>query len=318
MVADSDQPSGRAVDWLDVRGVQLGHPYGGDARAWGQDAGEVRAVADDPMRIRVLTVARYEKGKIGEVTDEVAAEEPLELRVDGRPLAVIMRTPGHDRFLAAGFLLSEGIIQTARDLREIGPAPDRDGFPQPNALEIRLRPELEDPGHPWQRHFTVTTSCGVCGRASIDAVLGRVPPLSERITIAAAVLLGLEERLRSSQPVFTRTGGLHAAALFDLSGRLIVAHEDVGRHNAVDKVIGQLLLQGQLPAPVSILLVSGRASFELVQKAVVARIPFLIAVGAPSSLAVELARAAGVTLVGLLRPHRFTLYAHPERLRLAP
>jgi FdhD protein len=284
-----------------------GHRDGGRAdRLWGAPR--------EPDRIAEVAVHRYDGDASRLALDEVAVEEPLALEIAGRRLAIIMRTPGHDAALAAGFLLSEGLIESADDLLGVAPAADRDGFPQPNALALRLRPALEDDQRLTGRPFPVTASCGICGTASLATwqVSDRRLPLGD--SVAAAVVTGLEPRLRAAQAVFSRTGGLHAAGLFDFAGRLVVLHEDVGRHNAVDKVIGEQLLARRLPLAGHLLLVSGRTSFELVQKAAIAGIPILAAVGAPTSLAVELARVAGVTLIGMLRAARFVVYAWPERI----
>lgn len=269
---------------------------------------------DDPERVREVSVTRYQEGAWDQALDEVAAEEPFEVRVGGRSVAVIMRTPGHDRDLAAGFLVGEGIIASRDDIRSIQPGLDRDGFPQPNVLDLRLRPEIEASERLWQRNFFVSSSCGLCGKASIEAAQVLVRPIPPGGSFSAAALLGLDEKLRAAQRVFSRTGGLHAAGLFDRAGNLLVHHEDVGRHNAVDKVVGRLLFDGKLPARDAVLMVSGRASFELLQKAAVAGIPIFAAVSAPSSLAVEMAVAANVTLVGYLRPGRFVIYSGPERI----
>jgi FdhD protein len=275
---------------------------------------------EDPERVREVTVRRYADGGAIDALDEVAAEEPLEIRIAGRSLAVIMRTPGHDHYLAAGFLLGEGIIHDADDIVSCAFGLDRDGFPQRNVLDLRLRPELEESDSLCRRNFVVSSSCGVCGTASIEAVRARVDPLPPRRWTFPSVLLGLEAKLRASQGVFARTGGLHAAGLFDCQGNLLVAHEDVGRHNAVDKALGQMLLQRQLPSGDGIvdgiLMVSGRASFELLQKAALAAVPIFVAVGAPSSLAIEMAASTNVTLVGLLRSNRFVVYTSPDRIRL--
>ncbi len=270
----------------------------------------------DPLRIRALRVRRYRDSEAREVEDEVAAEEPFELRVAGRSVALIMRTPGDDRFLALGFLLSEGVIRSAEDVVSCEPALDRDGFPEANVLDVRLRPELETSALLDRRNFPVTSSCGLCGVASIEAARLLAPPVRSEVSIAPELLGQLEPRLREAQSVFRRTGGLHAAGLFDSDGRLLIHHEDVGRHNAVDKLIGQALLERRLPLADAILLVSGRASFELLQKTAIAGVPIFVAVGAPSSLAVELAGATGVTLVGLLRSASFVVYSHPDRIRL--
>lgn len=272
---------------------------------------------EDPERVREVTVRRYTDDQVEDACDEVAAEEPLEIRVAGQSLAVIMRTPGHDAFLAAGFLLSEGIIARADDVLSIGPGLDRDGFPEPNALEVRLRPDIEVSVGLRRREFYVSSSCGICGAASVEAVRSRINPRPFDATVSADVILGLESTLRDYQAVFARTGGLHAAGLFDAQGSLLELHEDVGRHNAVDKVIGQMLLQRRLPLDRCILMVSGRASFELLQKAAIAGVPVFVAVGAPSSLAIEMATASNVTLIGLLRKARFIVYSWPERIRHA-
>jgi FdhD protein len=272
--------------------------------------------ADDLAAVRPVRIARYRDGRWSDEPDEVAAEEPFEVQVAGRSVAVIMRTPGHDLNLAAGFLAGEGIIRTREDILSVEAGLDRDGFPQPNVLDLRLRPELEGSERLGQRNFYVSSSCGLCGTTSIEAVRVLAPPVPAGAAIDGTILLQLEVELRERQAVFARTGGLHAAGLFDLEGRLLVEHEDVGRHNAVDKVIGQLLLEGALPARDRVLLVSGRASFELLQKTALAGIPIFAAVGAPSSLAVELATASGITLVGLLRPGRSLLpNGPPERYR---
>ena len=254
----------------------------------------------------------------GPVTDAVAAEEPLEIRVEGRSIAVVMRTPGHDRELAAGFLLSEGVIASAQDVFEISPC--ESSAEEGSAVDVLLRnPEGVDMTA-LTRHVFTSSSCGVCGKASIASAMQTHPPL-ERPAAAltdAAVLFSLPEKQRAAQPAFAETGGLLASALFDLAGRLLMTREDVGRHNALDKVTGAALLEGRLPLAESILLLSGRTSFELVQKALAARIPIVAAVGAPSSLAVELAQDAGITLCGFLRADRCNVYSHPERLAGIP
>lgn len=269
---------------------------------------------DDPDRVREVSVTRYQGGAWDQAADEVAAEEPFEVRVAGRSVAVIMRTPGHDRDLAAGFLVGEGIVTSRDDIVSVASGLDRDGFPQPNVLDLRLRPEIETSERLWQRNFFVSSSCGLCGKASIDATRVLVAPIPSGEPLNAAILLRLDEKLRAAQRVFSRTGGLHAAGLFDRAGNLLVHHEDVGRHNAVDKVVGRLFFEGKLPARDAVLMVSGRASFELLQKTAIAGIPIFAAVGAPSSLAVEMAVAANVTLVGYLRPGRFVIYSGPERI----
>src|SRR5688572_7525970 len=250
----------------------------------------------------------------GPVSDSVADEAPLEIRVEGRSIAVVMRTPGHDRELAAGFLLSEGIIASCRDVFEISLCPSES--PDGGAVDVLLTQPGRVDLAALTRHVFTSSSCGVCSKASIEAAMQTHPPLdAPAATVAeAAVLLSLPEKQRAAQPVFAETGGLHASALFDLQGRLVMTREDVGRHNALDKVIGAALLEDRLPLAECILLLSGRTSFELVQKALAARIPIVAAVGAPSSLAVQLANDAGITLCGFLRADRCNVYTHPQRL----
>jgi FdhD protein len=233
--------------------------------------------------------------------DEVAVEEPLEIRVDGRPLAVTMRTPGHDEELALGFLYGEGLISGPR---EAGLTDDL----AVNTIEVR-GPLERDPG---QRRFYTTSSCGVCGKGALEEVAVQSAPLPEGPTVPRPLLARLPERL--VQPTFERTGGLHATGLFDRAGRLLIVREDVGRHNAMDKVIGRALLDGLVPLGERILCVSGRLSFELVQKAAVGGAPILVGVGAPSSLAVALADDRRMTLCGFARAGRLNVYTHAARV----
>jgi FdhD protein len=244
--------------------------------------------------------------------DVLAAEEPLEIRVGGAPVSVTMRTPGHDRELAVGFLLSEGLIARRDDLAEVRQSA---GGAQRNVVDVRLAPGVAIDLTQLTRHVFASSSCGLCGKATIEAVHQRLPPITAEVTVDADVLLALPERLRAAQPDFARTGGLHAAGLFDLAGRLLLAREDVGRHNAVDKVLGAGLLDGALPFGAHVLLVSGRASFEIVQKALAGGVPIVAAVSAPSSLAVSLAAEGGQTLVGFLRPPNLNVYTRPDRIR---
>ncbi|GEL21348.1 sulfurtransferase FdhD [Pseudonocardia sulfidoxydans NBRC 16205] len=250
--------------------------------------------------------------------DALAAEEPLEIRVGGTPLSVTMRTPGHDVELAHGFLLTEGVIGAPEDLLSARycDSLDDEGRNTYNVLDITLAPGVEPPDTSLERNFYTTSSCGVCGKASLDAVKlkSRFSPAADPVQVHYRTIVGLPDALREAQKVFSATGGLHGAALFTADGELIVAREDVGRHNAVDKVLGHCLLGGRVPAAGTVLMVSGRASFELVQKAVMAGVPVLTAVSAPSSLAVELAAEAGMTLVGFLRGDTMNVYAHPERV----
>jgi FdhD protein len=259
-------------------------------------------------------VRRKEGGGYECVTDEVAIEEPLEIRVGAEPLAVTMRTPGNDEELAAGFLLSEGIVRTRADLKEIAPCtlPASLG----NVLNITLAPTVKFTPASAQRFGTISSSCGLCGKTSIEFLRQQFPAidLSAQFQIKEATLLELPARLRSTQGNFARTGGIHAAGIFDLEGHLVLLREDIGRHNAVDKVIGRAFLDRLLPLSHHILMVSGRSSLEIVQKALAAGIPIVAAVSAPSSLAVNFACECGQTLIGFLRPPTFNVYSHIERV----
>jgi FdhD protein len=267
-------------------------------------------------------------------SDTLAVEEPLEIRVGGAPLAITMRTPGHDVELAAGFLVSEGVISRGDEFRSaihcggpgtgggitglsIGEPADGNTY---NVLDVSLAPGVTPPDPELARRFYTTSSCGMCGKASIDAVetVSAYDVGGDDVAVDAGTLAGFPDALRAQQAVFDKTGGLHAAALFGAaSGELLVLREDVGRHNAVDKVIGWAVLNDRLPLRGVVLQVSGRASFELVQKAVMAGIPILAAVSAPSSLAVELASSSGLTLIGFLRGQSMNIYTRDDRI-LAP
>ena len=276
----------------------------------------------DPERVMQLPVAHWQENEQQQREEHLTVEEPLEIRLGGRSLAVIMRTPGHDFELACGFLFSEGIITSHDDILSIEDAVDADGLPLANVIDVALRSSsdtfadaarTDTPA--FQRHFAVSSSCGLCGKNSIADLLCNVPPLAENHTrISSAVLYTLTARLREQQDVFSHTGGLHAAGLFTAGGELLLLREDVGRHNAVDKLIGYGLLHATLPYNEHILLVSGRTSFEIIQKALLARIPCIAAISAPSSLAVELADTSGITLIGFLRDHAMNVYTHPERI----
>lgn len=249
--------------------------------------------------------------------DVVAVEEPLEIRVagPGAPpdrVAVTMRTPGHDEELAVGFLFGEGLIDGREHLHQ-APRVGRPQVPDPDQVVTVELSRGFDRGL-LSRNFYVTSSCGVCGKAALDFVEVAVPPLAGDLVVPGATLLALPERLRAAQATFAATGGLHATARFDRYGALQCLREDVGRHNAMDKVVGRALLDGDLPLRESVLLVSGRLSFELVQKAALAGAPLLCAISAPTSLAVRLAERVGMTLVGFLRDGGFNVYAHPERV----
>lgn len=258
--------------------------------------------------IEVTQVKEWEDGNIGSVQDSLAAEEPLEIRLGEAPLTVTMRTPGDDLELAAGFLLTEGIVNSADQIGRIQQATPENGT-RSNVVKVELKDTSFDLLQ-LQRNFFAASSCGICGKASIHAVRLRGLRQPDRsFRIDPEVLCRLPETLRSEQAVFSRTGGLHAAALFDASGQLLALREDIGRHNAVDKIAGWALMQKKLPLTRHVLLVSGRGGFEIVQKALAAGIPILASVSAPSSLAVQLARELGLTLVGFLRGRRFVVYA---------
>ena len=253
-----------------------------------------------------------------EVPDRLATEEPMEIRAAGpgqpaQPVAVTMRTPGHDFELAVGFLRTEGLIAGAGDVAAVRycdlPAGEEQRF---NIVTVGLTVGFDPAGY--DRRFCTTSSCGTCGKASLDQVEVWCPPLDDPLRVPASLVPELPDRLREAQRLFDQTGGLHAAGLFDATGRLECLREDVGRHNAVDKVVGHALLGGELPLRGRLLMVSGRVSFEIVQKAAVAGIPVIAAVSAPSSLAVEAADRLGVSLAGFVRGGTYNLYSHPERV----
>ncbi|MDP4265766.1 MAG: formate dehydrogenase accessory sulfurtransferase FdhD [Bacteroidota bacterium] len=260
-----------------------------------------------------------------EANDQLAVEEPLEIRIvygsekerQKKSISVTMCTPGNDAELAAGFLFTEGIIRSKEDILSCSSSGESNkaGLGG-NIITVELRPGISFDPQKIERHFYTSSSCGVCGKSSIDAVKNvfNNTPLKDNIRINAPVLPGLPESLRKQQEVFEHTGGLHASALFDLDGRLLLSREDVGRHNALDKLVGASLATGELPLDHHILLLSGRASFELVQKAAMAGIKIVCAVGAPSSLAVEMAKETGMTLIGFLRDGRFNIYSGQQRI----
>ena len=261
-----------------------------------------------------IEIVRHCDGDAATTTDVVAIEEPLEIRVEGRSLAVVMRTPGHDRELTAGFLLTEGIVKSARDIFDLTACVPSGEAGKGNAIDAALaRPGAVDL-EKLTRHLFTSSSCGVCSKATIDAVMKRHHPLDDTFTIPAALLLKLPARLARKQAVFKTTGGLHACALFDRRGKLLAAREDVGRHNALDKLIGWALLGKRTPLRDHIVLLSGRASFEMMQKAHAAGIAIVAAIGAPSSLAVEFAQEAGQTLAGFIRGKSMNLYAGAQRV----
>ena len=258
--------------------------------------------------------SRWRDGAFTEARDRLAVEEPLEIRLGGRRFTITMRTPGHDEELVTGFLLAEGFINSQSDLGEIRRVRDAHGKPEPNVLDVILNVPAEELRERLQRNFVMSSSCGVCGKTSIESLTRRIEPPARDSRITAPTLLRMPEKMREAQAGFAATGGVHAAALFDLRGNLLALREDVGRHNAVDKVVGWALSNRMLPLRDFVLLVSGRASFEIVQKAAAAGVPILAAVSAPSSLAVELAEELGVTLIGFLRDGGFNAYAHRDRI----
>jgi len=247
--------------------------------------------------------------------DRVAHEEPLEIQLGTAALAVVMRTPGDDVELVTGFLLTERVVESLADVesvRHCSEAADPDA--EDNVVRVVLRPGVRTDLEKLRRNLFASSSCGVCGKATLENALATAPPLDDPARIEASLLLALPERLRAAQRAFDETGGLHAAGLFDRAGRLLVVREDVGRHNAVDKVIGWAARAGRTPLAGHTLVVSGRASFEIVQKALAARIPIVAAVSAPSSLAVALAQSAGIALIGFLRGRGFNVYGARERV----
>jgi FdhD protein len=251
--------------------------------------------------------------------ETLVVEEPLELRINGAAITVTMRTPGSDVELAQGFLLTEGVVGQRDDIARVeycrGAGPD--GANTYNVLDVTLADDVPTPGLDVTRNFYTTSSCGVCGKGSIDAVrtISRHSPGDDPTVVASETLSAMPDQLRSAQRVFASTGGLHGAALFDADGTMLVVREDIGRHNAVDKVIGWAVEHGRIPLSGTVLLVSGRASFELTQKAIMAGIPVLAAVSAPSSLAVDLASQAGLTLVAFLRGESMNVYTRPDRVK---
>jgi FdhD protein len=269
--------------------------------------------APGPSVVPVRIERRTADGRVEAATDVLAQESPLEIRIEGRPIAVVMRTPGHDEELAAGFLLSESVIAARDDVFEVSACPSQsDGG---RAVDVLLtRPEAVDFAK-LTRHVFSASSCGICGKAAADAVMQHFSPLpQDQLLVPASLIFSLPSRLRAAQPTFDATGGLHASGVFALNGDVLILREDVGRHNALDKVIGAAFLASQLPLDTHVLMLSGRVSFELMQKALAARIPIVAAISAPSSLAVEFARQSGQTLCGFVRDGRMNVYAHAQRI----
>ena len=256
-------------------------------------------------------IRRKQDGELEYLRDELTIEEPLEIRIGGKTLATTMRTPGHDDELAAGFLLSEAIVRDRRQIVKISADVD-------NIVTVDLVPDMDVRLNSGQRFGTISSSCGVCGKTSIDAIRQNFPAIKSSIVrVEIKRLLSFPEKLRKAQNDFARTGGIHAAGIFDVNAELRIVREDIGRHNAVDKAIGRAFLDGSLPLDRHLLLVSGRASFEIVQKALAAGIPIVASVSAPSTLAVDFARENNQTLIGFLRPPNFNAYSHVERIILA-
>jgi FdhD protein len=257
---------------------------------------------------------RFEPGSpLAEAVDHLAAEEPLEIRVRGRSIAITMRTPGHDDELAAGFLLTEGVIGAPGEIVRIEPCASDD---LGNVVNVTLAPQVAVDFERLTRHVFTSSSCGLCGKASIESVRTRFGPVVSDTAVTGATMIELPAKLRASQPTFDRTGGLHAAAIFDATGALVVSREDVGRHNAVDKVLGYGLMHGLLPFDRHVLLVSGRVSFEIMLKALAGRVPIVAAISAASSLAAQFAADNDQTLVGFLRDGRMNIYANPRRIKV--
>ncbi len=269
---------------------------------------------DDPSR--KIELVRYRGTDSATEGDVVAVEEPLEIRVEGRSVAVVMRTPGHDDELATGFLLSEGVVTRGEDIFEISQCPSQSDsdLEKGNIVDVLLRDSASVDFDRLSRHVFSASSCGICGKATIDALFENFPRVSSTETFSSEMIMTLPDRLRAAQRTFEQTGGLHASAVFDSQGEMLVLREDVGRHNALDKVIGHALLNDRLPLKDSLLMLSGRISFELMQKALAAGISLVAGISAPSSLAVDFARESGQVLVGFLRDQGMNVYANADRV----
>lgn len=285
--------------------------------------GDTLQFSDSPGRTVSVQTQKLRAGDFQTVVDSVATEEPLEIRIvrnggaepTSTRISVTMRTPGNDFELAVGFLFTEGILEARESVADVGYA-DLPGEQRSNVVNVYVGSSVVFDAQLLQRNFYTTSSCGVCGKGSLEALViqGCHPPAGPGPLVRASTILGLHDTLRVAQSVFQETGGLHAAGLFDAEGQLLALREDVGRHNALDKLIGKCLLAGDLPLSDRVLMVSGRTSFELLQKAAMAGIPLVVGVGAPSSLAVDTAQAFGMTLVGFLRSDGFNLYSAPARI----
>lgn len=263
-----------------------------------------------------ISITRYESGDVLERFDHVAREEPLEIRVEGQSVAIVMRTPGHDEELTAGFLLSEGIVSSRAEIFEISQCPSQPGQ-QGNVIDVLLTDSSRLDLASLTRNVFTSSSCGICGKATIESVFQQFPACAGDYRVAAGRILTFPDKLRAAQSTFDKTGGIHASAIFDAAGEIVVLREDVGRHNALDKVIGHALMNGLLPLSRHCLMLSGRISFELMQKALAAGIPVVAGISAPSSLAVEFARESGQALVGFLRGQSMNIYAGMGRISVS-
>ena len=270
----------------------------------------------EDIRVANTRVMRWANGGLdNETEDWVAREEPLEIRVKGESVVVTMRTPGHDEELAIGFLLSEGVINNSSDVLEIAYCQQGEASLHRNILNVFLSPEVEINLDRLKRNVYASSSCGLCGKASIESLQNIFEPLNKIETVISVdTILTLPQKLRAKQSTFDKTGGLHAAGLFDRNGELLVLREDIGRHNAVDKILGHLFLKNRMPLEDCVLMVSGRASFEIIQKSLAGRVGIICAVSAPSSLAVDMSKESGQTLIGFLRERKFNVYSHKERI----
>jgi FdhD protein len=276
------------------------------SRRW-RRASQLQDLMTAMRSIDLTRVDEWKDGCVQSVEDCLVAEEPLEIRINEQPFTVTMRTPGHDLELAAGLLFTEGVIQNVQELASLSAVSGK------NRIDAQVSGDFV--AEELHRNLGATAACGLCGRTSIESIRRRgIARPASRLVLAAETLCSLPEKLKSSQPVFGKTGGLHAVALFDKNGQLLVLREDIGRHNAVDKVIGWALQQEEIPLCDYAMMVSGRGGFEIVQKALAAGVPILASVSAPSSLAVQLAREFGMTLVGFLRGRRFVIYSAPSRI----
>ncbi|MDQ3304159.1 MAG: formate dehydrogenase accessory sulfurtransferase FdhD [Actinomycetota bacterium] len=291
-----------------------------EKKAKGQSGGNARRGSKTKTRVRV-----FEEGRMRVRPDSLATEEPMEIRLlagdTRKTVAVTMRTPGADFELAAGFLYGEGIVSSTEDILKISYCVDADVSieQQYNIVNVELRGGREYDLRSLERHFYTSSACGVCGKASLDQLeIKGCPAIPTGLEISADTITSLPDKLREAQGLFDATGGLHAAGLFDAEGNLLAIREDVGRHNATDKLIGWALMQGRLPLNKHVVMVSGRSSFEILQKCLTAGVPIVCAISAPSSLAVDVARRFGMTLVGFLRSNRFNVYSAPERVLARP